>query len=120
MEMSMDSEHGFSAKLDILGWDVSYKTEVENAVKKISPRWKRQGSAPWKMNDSHAKFSASGEEWTFAGGPVMGVEEIALTLRDTDWGNGDILSSGPKRSKNGEGKYHWVPREVDMAGRRGH
>jgi hypothetical protein len=36
------------------------------------------------MNDSHAKFSASGEEWTFAGGPVMGVEEIALTLRDTD------------------------------------
>lgn len=41
MEMFMDFEYGFSVKLDILGWDMSYKIEVENVVKKISFRWKR-------------------------------------------------------------------------------
>lgn len=72
------------------------------------------------MNDSYVKFFVLGEEWIFVGGLVMGVEEIVLILRDIDWGNGDILSSGLKRFKNGEGKYYWVFREVDMVGRRGY
>lgn len=60
MELLLDSEHGFSTKVDVLVCNVSYKTEVENTVKEIIPRWKRQDSA--HGGHSHAKFSGAGEE----------------------------------------------------------
>lgn len=92
LELILDSEYGFSTKLDVLVGDTSNKRKAENVVPQSRNPAQMRKVRPNTMETechSHSKSSGADFEWTFSGRSVQRGRRDSLDfLRNTDWGVG--------------------------------